>query len=222
MENKLWYLRKNRLFERASDEVVSYCEHLFVQKEYQKRKTLFEQGDSARIVYLLKRGKVRLMRTTEDGKDVTLAILGPGDIFGEEVVFEDVERKTVAVCMEDSLLCMARAEDLYALMTRYPILAMNVARFMRDQRDDALSVVEEVAYLKVPERLLRLFERLAAEYGVADGPDTLIDVRLTHADIASLIGSTRETVTAQLSLLAKDGHIRMQGRSIVLTARAAV
>jgi CRP/FNR family transcriptional regulator len=177
---------------------------------------LFEQGDTARIVYLIKRGRVRIARHTPDGKEVTVSILSPGDLFGEEVVFSQVKRTTVATCLEDSLLCMARASDLFGLLARNPILSLNVAKYLREQLDNALTINEDVAYLKVSDRLARLLERLAAEHGKRVDGGTLLDVRLTRAEMASLIGSTRETVSAQIAQLARDGRIRLQGKLIVL------
>ncbi|HTJ24671.1 MAG TPA: Crp/Fnr family transcriptional regulator [Candidatus Limnocylindria bacterium] len=216
LENKVWYLKKSRLFDRVGDDAVANCEHIFTQVPYPKRALVFEQGDVGRLVYIVKIGRVRIARATQDGKEITMAILGPGDLFGEEVVFSDVVRSTFATCLEDSLLCTARAEDLYGLMTRHASIALNVANYLREQRDDALSVVEDLASLKVPDRLFKLLERLAAEHGVASDAGTMIDVPLTHADLASLIGSTRETVTAQITQLAREGRIRTLGRRIVV------
>jgi CRP-like cAMP-binding protein len=215
-QNKIWYLKQSRLFDRASDETIANCEHLFVQQVYKKGTTLFQQGDEARFVYLIKRGTVRIAKRTLEDKDVTVAILGAGCVFGEEVVFSAIERTTVAICMTDALLCMSRAEHVYGLMTRFPTLALNVAKYLLEQRDDALAVAEDVAFLTVPERLMRLFERLSQEHGkqVVDG--TLLDIRLTHADLASLIGTTRETVSAKLPQLVRDGHIRFEDRAIVV------
>jgi CRP/FNR family cyclic AMP-dependent transcriptional regulator len=185
-ENKVWYLKHSRLFERASDETVAYCEHLFVQRVCAKGNVLFQQGDAANFVYLVKRGIVRIARRTADGKDILIAILGPGSIFGEEVVFSSVERTTIAVCTTESLLGMARAEHVYGLLTRFPQLTVNVAKYLHEQRDNALAITEDRAYLSVPERLLRQFERLAHEYGKAVKDGVLLDIRLTHADLASL------------------------------------
>ena len=218
MENKLWYLKRSRLFERASEDTVSNCEHFFVQKMVPAKTTIFDQGDDARIVYLVKSGKVKIAHLTEDGKEVLISVLGPGDLFGEEVIFNEknLERTTIARCLEPTLLCMARAEDIFAMVSRHPVLALNIAKYLREQRDDALAIVEEVAYLKVQDRLIRLLERLAQEHGVREEQGTRLDLHLTHAEIASLIGSTRETVTLHLSNLVKDGFLRMAGKSMVL------
>ncbi len=216
----MWYLKHSRLFECASDETIAYCEHLFVQRECAKGNVLFQAGDAANLVYLVKRGMVRLTRRTSDGKDILVAILGPGSIFGEEVVFSKVERTTIAVCTTESLLCMARAEHVYGLLTRFPQLAVNVAKYLHEQRDNALAIVEDLAYLTVPQRLLRQLNRLALEYGKAVTGGVLLDIRLTHADLAALIGTTRETISVQLAQLAVEGFIRTEGRSIIVLKMA--
>jgi CRP/FNR family transcriptional regulator len=220
-ENKVWYLKQSRLFTCASDETVAYCEHLFVQQVCPKGNVLFQAGDAANLVYLVKRGMVRITRRTSDGKDILIAILGPGSIFGEEVVFAQVERNTIAVCTTETLLCMARAEHIYGLLTRFPQLAVNVAKYLHEQRDNALAIVEELAYLTVPQRLLRQLNRLALEYGKPVDDGVLLDIRLTHADLAALIGTTRETISVQLAQLASEGYVRIEGRSIVVQERAA-
>ena len=215
-ENKVWYLKRSRLFERATDEAVANCEHLFTQIVYPKRTLLFEQGDIGRLVYLVKTGKVRIARATEDGKEITIAILGPGDLFGEEVLFTEAVRSTFATCLEESLLCMARAADLYGLLARQPLLAINVAKYLHEQRDDAMSIAEDLAYRKVPDRIVRLFEKLALEFGIESSDGTLVDVHLTHADIASLVGSTRETVSLEMTHLSREGRIEVRGRQVVM------
>lgn len=215
-ENKILFLKSSKLFERASDDMIAGCEHLFVQSIYRKGAPVFDQGDSACLVYLLKRGRVRIARRTTDDKETTISILGPGDIFGEEVVFERVTRTSKATCMEDSLLCVARASDLFGLLSRYPVLALNVAKYLREQLESAREVGEDVAYLSVSDRLGRLLERLAAEHGKPVAGGTLLDVRLTRAEMASLIGSTRETVSVRIAHLVRAGRVALRGKHLVL------
>jgi CRP/FNR family transcriptional regulator len=222
VENAVWYLRRHRLFDRVNDEVVDGCSHLFVQRTYPARSVLFEQGDPARLVYLVKRGKVRISRTTPDGKEITLAILGAGDLFGEQLVFDEaVVRTTQATCLEDSYLCMSRMQDMFGIFARNPIVVMNVAKYLQEQLDDALDTVEDLSSLKVPDRIMRLFDRLGADHGVPTETGVRIDVRLTHAQVASLVGSTRETVTLELSRLVRAGRIIVEQNHFILPAAAA-
>ena len=215
-ENKVWYLRRNRLFDRTTDGTVDESEHLFTTCLFPKRALVFDQGDPSRLVYLVKRGKVRIMRLTPEGKEITVAVLGAGDLFGEETLFDDQPRTTHAVCIEESLLCSANADDLFGLLSKNPTLAMNVAKVLSDKLLDASATMEDLAYAKVPDRMMHLFARLAIEHGVERADGTLVDVRLTHADIASLIGSTRETVSLELSHLVKSGAIVYDGKQIVI------
>jgi len=216
MENKVWYLKQNRLFVAATAEQVENSEHIFKTCLFPKRSLVFDQGDSRRLVYLIKRGKIRISRLTADGKEVTVALLGAGDLFGEETLFDDQPRTTIATCVEETLLCTSRADDLFALLSQNPALALNVAKVLSNRLGDASATMEDLAYAKVPDRLLHLFSRLAAEHGIDAGDGVELDVRLTHADIASLIGSTRETVSLELANLARAGRIHVDGRTIVI------
>jgi CRP/FNR family transcriptional regulator, cyclic AMP receptor protein len=216
VENKVWYLRQNRLFAEAGDEMIENCAHLFKTTVFPKRSLVFDQGDPTRLVYLVKRGRVRISRLTADGKEVTVAVLGAGDLFGEETMFEKGPRTTVATCMEECLLCTARADDMFALLSGNPTLALNVAKVLSDRLGEASATMEDLAYARVADRIVHLFERLAGEHGERTPDGVRIDVRLTHADIASLVGSTRETVSLEMANLAKAGRIRVDGKSVVL------
>jgi CRP/FNR family cyclic AMP-dependent transcriptional regulator len=220
-ENKVWYLAQNRLFANSSLEAVAGAEHIFKISLLPKRTLVFDQGDRSRIVYLIKRGRVRIARLTADGKEVTVALLGPGDIFGEDALFDEYTRTTVAVCMEETLICAAPASELFSLLSTNPKLALNVAAILSDRLGDASATIEDLAYAKVSERLLHLFERLAGEHGRQTPEGTLLDIRLTHQDIASVIGSTRETVSAELTLLAKAGALKQDGGYIILRGTPA-
>ena len=222
MENKVWYLRQNRLFESAGDATVDASQHIFETCLYPRKAYVFDQGDPSRSIFLVKRGKVRLTRLTPDGKEVTIAVLGAGDLFGEETLFGDAPRTTHAVCMEETLLCSAKADDLFALLAESPPLALNVAKVLSEKLIDASATMEDLAYASVSDRIVHLFERLATEHGIEGPHGVVLDVRLTHADIAALIGSTRETVSLELSNLAKAGRIAYDDKRFTLPARARV
>jgi CRP/FNR family cyclic AMP-dependent transcriptional regulator len=211
-------LLRSKLFMHASAEIVAQSEAVFTAAKYSNRSVIFRQGHAAPLVYLVGSGKIRLTRMTHDGKEIGIAILAQGDFFGEEALFGESVRTTFAAAVDHSLLYVARAEDFRGLLLRHPTLTMNVARYLSDQRNNVVQIAESLAYLKVPDRLMRLFERLACEFGKPAIDATLIDVRLTHADIASLIGSSRETVSAQLGVLAREGRIALHGRQIFLLA----
>jgi len=214
--NKVWYLQQNRLFSNAVDGSLEANAHLFRIVSYPRKTAIFDQGDPTRLIYFLKRGTVRLARLTEDGREVTVAILGPGDLFGEETLFESGPRSTVAIALDDVLVCMVRADDLFAMISADPVLAMGVARILSERVGEMETTLEDLAYAKVGERLMHLFRRLAGDHGEPESRGTRLTIRLTHADIASLVGSTRETVSAEIALLARSGRLITDGRSIIV------
>ena len=216
-ENKVWYLRKNRLFAKTAVDSIGDVEHIFKMSLLPKRTLIFDQGEASRVVYLIKRGRIRISRITADGKEVTVALLGAGDIFGEESLFGTV-RTTVATCMEETLICTAQADELFALLTGNPTLALNVAEILSDRLGDASATIEDLAAAKVGERLIHFFERLSAEHGRPTEAGTLLNIRLTHQDIASVIGSTRETVTLEIAGLIRSGRLKHDGHYFTLPA----
>lgn len=214
--NKVWYLRRNRLFLEAADAGIVSSEHLFTMCEMPRGTRVFDQGDTTRIVYVVKRGTVRIARETADGKDVTVALLGAGDFFGEEVLFDGRPRTTVAVVVEDALLCTVKADDLFALLAADPQLALNVAKVVSGRLDDARATMEDLAYARVGDRIVHLYRKLAAEHGTPVAGGTKVALRLTHADVASLVGSTRETVSAEFAKLVEAGRLRVERRAVVV------
>lgn len=219
--NKVWYLKQNRLFEDVPAGDVARNEQLFTMKTFARKASIFDQSDPARSVYMIKQGAVRIARLTADGKEVTVAVLGAGDIFGEESLFAAGARTTFAIALEDTLLCQARAEDLFALLQVEPQLALNVAKVVSDRLVEMTATVEDLAYAQVSDRLMHLLRRLALEHGRPVEGGVEITVRLTHADIASLVGSTRETVSLELARLIRAGRLKQKGQALIVPPERA-
>jgi CRP/FNR family cyclic AMP-dependent transcriptional regulator len=210
------YLRSNRFFRYVGDEVLMACLQLFSIVSLPKGARLHDSADDSPGVYLLKSGVIRLNLSSLDGREVAVALLGAGDIFGLDALFGKMESRTTAICLEDSLVCSCRAERLYPMITKYPSLLMNVASYLWEQGERTISTVEEIAFLTVQERIERILDRLATEHGVPHPQGTRIALRLTHLDLATLIGSTRETVSTQLRKLQEDGRLIIQKRSFIV------
>ncbi len=219
--NKVWYLKQNRLFEESADDDVTRFADLFTMQTFPRKALIFDQCDPARTIYLIKTGTVRIARITPDGKEVTIAVLGKGDLFGEEALFADRPRTTFAVVVDEALLCMSRAEDLVALLNHEPKMAMNVANLMSDRLLELTATVEDLSYARLSDRLVHLIERLAIEHGRPCEGGIELTIRLTHADIASLVGSTRETVSLELARLIRAGRLKQRGQALVVPAQAS-
>ena len=213
-------LRANKLFAGFVDAAVAECCAQFTPLRIHKRRSLFRQGDAGTQMYLVLDGFVRISRLTEDGRDLTLGVASRGEFFGEEALLGENVRPSSANTLEDCVLAFATVDSLAGLIKRYPLLALNIARSFRADHDRALKRAHLMHFAGVGERLLSLLRQLALDFG-ADTPEgTRIEPPLTQAHLASLIGASRETVSSEMSKLARSGRVSKCGRRIILRPAA--
>ncbi len=206
--NKVWYLQHNRLFHGVPLKEVERFAHLFHEQDFKPKEIVFSEGDLGDAIYLLKTGHVRLYRLTEDGKELTLAILGPGDVFGELSLFKEVRRQTFAEALEDSHICAASVEDFTRLMSHKPQLTMMVAGEIARRRSEMETRIAGLAYGSGRAKLISALRHLAREHGDRRADGTIrIGIRLSHQELAQLVGVTRETCTIELGKLQKSGSV---------------
>lgn len=208
MPNKVWYLQRNRLFHSVPLKEIEKFAHLFREQDFKPKEIVFSEGDLGDTVYLLKTGHVRLYRLTEDGKELTLAILGSGDVFGELALFREARRQTFAEALEDSHICAASVDDFTRLMGHRPQPTIMVASEIAKRRSEMETRVAGLAYGSVRTKLLHALRHLAREHGEErSGGKIRISIWLSHQELAQLIGATRETCTIELGKLQKIGAV---------------
>lgn len=214
--DKIWYLKKINIFNDFSNEDMDYIDHISIMKHYHKKEPIFLPHDPGDRVYLLKKGKVKIARLSEEGKELILAVLNTGEIFGEAAIFDADSRTNMAETLEDAYICEISKRDFEELLAKKPDLALRLTKLIGFRRRQLEMKIEDLIFRNVQARLLRLLLNLSASYGVKKPAGLLIDLKLTHADIANLIGTTRETTTLYLNQLKERGLIDFEKRKIVL------
>lgn len=208
--NKVWYLERNRLFHGVPREEIQKYAHLFHEYDYRPKEVVFSEGDLGDAIYLLKTGHVRLYRVTEDGKEITLNILGPGDVFGELALFKETHRQTFAEAVDPVHICAASVEDFSRLMGHKPQLTMMVANEIARRRQEFETRIPGLAYGSVRLKLMHALRHLAREHGEPLGNEEVrITIHLSHQELAQLIGTSRETCTVELGKLQLAGAARV-------------
>ncbi len=208
--NKVWYLEQNRMFRGLPLKEIEKFAHLFHEYDYRPKEIIFAQGDLGDAIYLLKTGHVRIYRVTEDGKEITLAILGPGDVFGELALFEEVQRETFAETLDNAHICTSAVSDFNRIMGHRPQLGMMVAREIARRRHQAETRITGTAYGTIGGRLKFILRHLAQEHGAKQTDGSIrIEVRLSHQDLANMVGTARETCTVEVRKLQLQGLLRL-------------
>ena len=206
----------SKLFAGVSDAIASECARQFTFVPVGRRHQLFRQGDACTQIYCLIHGFVHIGRVTEDGDDFTVRVAGRGDVFGDESLLGKAVHSLSAAALDDCIIAVCRADTLKALCMRYPLLALNIAQCLQEHHDRALNRIQRMTLNRAREHLLKLLHELAAECGVDEPGGTRIDVVLTQVQLASLIGTTRETVSYELGELERDEYLLRRGRKIVI------
>ena len=214
---KTWYLKRINVFQGMSESEMKQLDNITHMKHYDKKSLIYLPGDASDQVYLLKEGRVKISKLSEDGREIILVILEPGEIFGESAIVNDDEtRSTVAEALENAYLCIISRKDFEEFINNKPGLALSITKLMGFRRRQIETMLEDLVFRGVHERLALLLLRLADRHGKDIGNKKLIDISLTHYNYANLIGSTRETTTACLNDFKREGLIEFQKRKVVI------
>jgi CRP/FNR family transcriptional regulator len=214
-DEKLWYLERIDIFADMTREEMHRLAERTQMRAYPRGKVIAQPGDPPETIYLIKEGRVKLCRYSATGREQILALLEPGDIFGERSL---VGTPAAIHCeaFEDTLICVLHREDFEDLMRMKPDLALRVLKVMAERLRQAEETVENLAFRDVPGRLAAMLVRLAETYGEPHDGGRRLALRLTHHDLASMIGATRETVTTVLNRFRDEGLLTTEGRHIII------
>lgn len=220
--NKLWYLKHIRLFAGLSQAELHEMDRITRMQQVKKRQPIYLPGDPANTVYLLKKGRVKISSMAPTGKEVTFEILEAGEIFGELEVLEDFPRETQAEALDDALICAIRREDFDRYLREHPELSVKLTKLIGLRLRKIQSRLEDLIFRDVPARLAHLLLELSKTEGVPDGPGIRIRAKLTHQEMANLIGCSRETVSTTMGQFRDQGLIRVDGRTISIVNTAGL
>jgi CRP-like cAMP-binding protein len=186
------------------------------RRRYPKGQVIFFQGDPGASLCLIETGRVKIALTTPDGREFVLALLGPGDYFGELSLLDGEPRSADAIALEACQLLLLQRDDFLRCLSAHPSVAIRLlaALSRRLRRTDQL--VQEAAFLDVPARLARVLLEQAQSADAAGGAQPAGAGRLTQTELAGMIGATRESVNRWLSYFERQGLIRRQQGRITI------
>ncbi|GMR04981.1 MAG: Crp/Fnr family transcriptional regulator [Thermodesulfobacteriota bacterium] len=218
-KTKFWYISSNKVFSGLTEKDRDTMASMLRPVNVKKKSIIYNMGDSADNIYILKEGRIKITHITEDGKELTLDILEPGDIFGELALAGEQERETSAEALEDSFICTIKREDFEDFVGKNPLLSLTITKWIGSRLRRIENRLENLLFQDVRTRILTLFNDLAARYGTDVDEGRKLNIRLSHQEIANLVGATRETVTLEINNLKKSGEILTQGKEFILPVK---
>ena len=186
------------------------------ERRFAARDMIFAPGDPDDQLYFLLEGTVRLYKIYGEYKEATVALLKDGGVFGELSLEEGPWQTVFAEALTDARVIRVRKSLLAEVIKRRPEFAMKLFFSFSERLRQSEEVIESLLNREVSARLATLLSNLGNRFGETNGSGTVLNVRLTHQDLANMIFSTREAVSKVMSEFQREGVIETRNRRIVV------
>ncbi|MEJ7615537.1 MAG: Crp/Fnr family transcriptional regulator [Pyrinomonadaceae bacterium] len=217
VEDRIELLKQSELAANLSTSLVLHLAEKAMAVDFRRRRTIYRPGEPADSLYLIARGWVKLCRADPaSSREAVIDILSPGAMFGESALYSRGLREKSAIAYANSRLLRLPVEDYRQAMTEHPELYDYTFRLVGQRLANAERRMADFALDAIPTRLDKLLVELSERYGVRDLNGVLIDLPLPHREIASIVGSTRESITVRLNAMRREGIIDIVGRKILI------
>jgi len=190
---------------------------LIKKKNYPKNTILFSKGDVTSHLYILRYGRVKLYETSEDGRQQIIRLLEPGDFFGElALIMEEQHYLLNAETLEDTGICLLARDDFKGLIHQNPEIALGVMQALTDRLASAENFISTLTLKTIEQRLISWLLAMSEKEGVLTPQGIRLTINLPRHELASLFGTTRETISRKFSKLQADGLITINGQKQIM------
>lgn len=205
------------IFSHLSDQTITELLRRTTVRRWHGGALVLGEHEAGEGLYVVVEGHVKVVLFGDNGREVTLSVLGPADFFGEMSIFDGKPRSANVVAAEDVTLLGLDREAFAAHLASSPRTAMALLRELSERLRRANSLINDLALHSVPSRLVRTLVTLAEEDGETREDGVFIRRRPTQQELANMVGTCRETVSRALSALARKGLVVSRGRSLLLS-----
>ena len=210
-------VRRAPLFAALDDNGAAALRATMVQSTVARGEVVFAEGDSGDRLFVVLDGKVKLGQTSGDGREQVMAVLGPGEMFGELSLFDPGLRTSTATAVTDTVLLGLGQSDLRPWLTGRPEVAEALLGALAQRLRRTNEAMADLVFSDVPGRVAKALLELSDKFGEAQ-PDgsRLVAHDLTQEELAQLVGASRETVNKSLADFAQRGWLRLEARAVIL------
>jgi CRP-like cAMP-binding protein len=212
-------LRSLPLFAAMDDDAANALATALTSRAVTRGHVVFREGDPGDRLFVVVEGKVKISRAASDGRENLLAVLGPGEMFGELSLFDPGARTATATTITDSTLISLDHDDLRPVLIERPAVAVHLLRALAQRLRRTNEAMADLVFSDVPGRVAKALLDLSDKFGEDEEQGVRVRHDLTQEELAQFVGASRETVNKALSEFANRGWLRLEGRSVVLLAK---
>jgi CRP/FNR family cyclic AMP-dependent transcriptional regulator len=204
--------KERSLSPQVDEDMIRCFEGVALRKRFPRNTVIFSKGDESDSLYVVCRGKVKVVIDDEQGKEIVLSVMGPGEYFGEMAAIDGVPRSATVVTQEPAELLMVRRNDFRNILSTNPAMVFNLLKVLLGRLRKADHKIETLAFMNVHGRVVDLLMRFAEP----QGQKWFVKDKLTHQEIANMIGCSREMVSRVIKEMLNDGTLSMESNRIVI------
>ena len=206
---KLWYFENFNIMKTLPKAELVRLNLGSKMKDIPKKEIIYFPDESSNSIFLIKKGKVKISRLSAEGKEIIIAILGPGEIFGESAITDtNSPRDEFAEATEDTVLCLMFSDIIHDLMAKDADFSLKIIKIIGFRFKKVQSRLESLMFKSSDERVKSFIKELAVDEGIKNSAGEIeIKLKLTHEDIGKLTCTSRQTVTTVLNDLEKKNLI---------------
>jgi CRP/FNR family transcriptional regulator, cyclic AMP receptor protein len=209
-------IRSAPLFSALSDEEAASLRASMTLVKVTKGHTLFKEGEEGDRLYVVLDGKLKLGKSSPDGRENLQEILGPGEMFGELSLFDPGPRTATATAITDAKLLMLPHEKVLDLITSQPAVSLELLRRLAQRLRDSRGEQSDLVFVDVPGRVAKAIIDLGERFGETKDDGLHVKHDLTQEELAQLVGASRETVNKALADFAARGWVSLEPRAVVI------
>jgi len=216
MDKTIAFLREVPFFANLETEELEKVASLLITRKYDRGTNVFLEGGEGDEFYLIQSGVVKIYKESET-REIILALFGEGDFFGEMAVLENEQtRSASAMIMEQSVLYVLKRKDFIWVMNQNPQIAIKIMYTALERLRASNELIKDLTFRDARKRIANGLYRLFEKHGLKSGSGVLIDLKLTHQQIADMSGTVRETVTKFMLDLQSQNLIRIEKKKIFI------
>ena len=217
MEDKIAHIISNaRIFGSLNSEDIKALAKMGEKRQWRKGSQIISEGDEGDAIYLVLSGKVKVVLYGEEGREIVLSTMKEGDIFGEMALFDGEPRSANVEAIEDAECFVIRGDNLLKYIKNHPAVALNFLSHLSRRLREADRKIGGLALLDVCGRIAHTLLGIANAGNGIQGKGVVTIERLTHEEIAAMIGSSREVVSRALKKMVQEGYVKIEKERFTL------
>jgi CRP/FNR family transcriptional regulator len=212
---KVDLIRSVPLFSTLTDEEFNQLRHIFTVKAYHKNQIIFLEEETGSYMYLVLSGKVKVANSGAAGKETILAIHRTGDFFGEMSLLDGKTAPATVSAMEDAKIISVSGADFHKYLMHNEKVILQIINVLCSRLRQVWQT-QSLSSSTADARIRMGIHQLAMRHGIRDAHGIIIDLKITHQELAEMVGTSRETVTRVLARLREQGIIEIDQRRMTL------